>query len=90
MEHHHHVEERVFFPVVRKIAGGRSVFFDDSLNQHSKIHERLMKLHNYTAATSKQPAEYRWETMKNLINSFALELHKHLNDEIDMLLSPRR
>lgn len=64
-------------------------FFDVPLDQHARIHAGLIKLLNYTAATSTQPAEYRLETMKDHIESSAPELHRHQEDEINLLLEPR-
>lgn len=86
MEHHHHVEETVFFPALQKVDGIPEGLLDAPLNQHVVIHEGLIKLLNYATSTSKQPAEYRWNTMKGIIDSFAPDLNKHLNEEIDILL----
>ena len=86
MEHHHHVEETVFYPALQKVEGVPKELFNTPLSQHVVLHEGLVNLIKYASATSKQLAEYRWETLKGMIEAFAPDLIKHLNEEIEVLL----
>lgn len=74
------------FPALQKIDGVRPERFQAPLDQHTKIHEGLGKLLEFTATTSEQPSEYRWHTLRDSIDSFATEMYEHLKDEINMLL----
>ena len=86
MEHHHHTEETVFFPAVQKVDGVPADLFDTPRAQHVVIEEGLTEILKYATSMADQTTEYRWATLKSLIDRLVPELHRHLSEEIDVLL----
>jgi hypothetical protein len=78
MEHHNHIEESVFFPALQKLSSVPDGLLETPVSQHAAIHEGLVKLLSYATSNSKQFVEYRWITMKDVIDSFASELNEYL------------
>ena len=86
LDHHHNVEETVFFPAVEEVTGIVGLM-DDLEVEHEEFYPGLMALKAYVESVSEKPREYRWTTMRTMINSFAPALTNHLYAEIDFLLA---
>jgi hemerythrin-like domain-containing protein len=83
VEHHHHTEETTMFPRIEELAGQPGLM-SGPRHQHEEFHGGLVKLQEYAA--SEKLEEYRWSTMKGIIDSFVPGLIKHLTEEIDAVL----
>ena len=87
VEWHHHTEETCIFPLVSKLAD-TPYFFLGSKSQHDEFTPGLDKLLAYSQVTL--PEAYRWDGqggMKEIIDGFSEPLMRHLNEEIDILLT---
>lgn len=76
----------MFFPALLKVEGVPGDHFETPLHQHTIIHDGINKLLSYTTSTSRQPAEFRWTTLKDLLDSFGAVLYEHLTEETEILL----
>lgn len=86
LEHHHNVEELTFFPAVEEVTGIVGLM-DDLEVEHEEFYDGLIALKEYVERLTGKPNEYRWATMRLMINSFAPALTNHLYAEIDFLLA---
>lgn len=86
LEHHHDTEENIFFPLVEEETGIVGLM-DDLEVEHEEFHDGLIALRNYLARVIETPRDYRWKTMRTIINGFAPALTNHLYAEIDFLLA---
>ena len=87
VEHHHDTEETCMFPELAGFAG-KPGLMDGPKHQHEEFTPGLDKLLQY--ATNTKPDAYRWTGrggMKEIIDGFGASLTKHLNEEIDTILS---
>ena len=87
VEWHHHTEETCIFPLVSKLAGDPDLF-TSSKTQHDEFTPGLDRLLAYSQVTL--PQNYQWEGkdgMKEIIEGFLEPLMRHLNEEIDILLT---
>jgi iron-sulfur cluster repair protein YtfE (RIC family) len=87
LDHHHFVEETIFFPSLTMLDGVSTKAFDTPVEQHKEFHDGAMELLVYCADCSRDPGEYRWSRMKEMIESFTPALVKHLTEEIEILLA---
>jgi len=85
LDHHHHIEETVFFPAVEEMTGVVGMM-DDLQVEHEEFHDGLVVLKKYAQRMVDRPREYRWQTMKKMIYAFAPFLVNHLYSEVDFLL----
>jgi hemerythrin-like domain-containing protein len=83
LEHHHHTEEEVFFPMLEKITGQEGIM-EGNVEQHHQFEPGLEALKKYSTETT--PETYKYEELRQVIDSFAPVLRQHLADEIDTLL----
>lgn len=86
VDHHHHTEETTMFPMIEEMAGSPGLLSGPQ-HQHEEFHDGLESLGQYAAKTQGSPADYKWETMKKIIDGFAPSLTQHLYEEIDVFLS---
>ncbi|KAI0383580.1 hypothetical protein F5Y04DRAFT_278761 [Hypomontagnella monticulosa] len=84
IHHHHHVEESLLFPEIEKFSGKPGLMHDPK-HEHELFHDGMEQLMTYTSTT--KPQEYRWERMKEIIDSFSEPLTNHLHAEIDVFLA---
>jgi hypothetical protein len=82
MHHHHDSEEQLFFPDIEKITGIAGLM-EGNVEQHRAFTPGFEAFHAY--AKSCLPEDYDGEKVKELIDAFAVPLHRHLVDEIDTL-----
>lgn len=86
VDHHHETEEKVLFPRIEELAGTPGLM-EVARGQHEAFHGGLETLHAYATRTGPQPAEYRWQDLKGIIDGLAPALVAHLTEEIDVLLA---
>lgn len=86
VEHHHHVEEAVFFPGLEKLTGVSGLMSGPRL-QHDEFYGGVVTLREYATECSTRPTAYRWSKMSTIIDDFAPSLSRHLSEEISVLLS---
>lgn len=87
VEWHHHTEETCMFPGIEAFTGQPGIM-DGPKGQHEEFTPGLERLLRYAQET--KPEDYRWEGpggMKEIIDSFAPSLTKHLYEEIDVFLA---
>ncbi|WOO82507.1 uncharacterized protein LOC62_04G005992 [Vanrija pseudolonga] len=85
LDMHHRIEETYIFPLLAK----RMPQFRDSgksmgahIIAHRKIHEGLDKYNNYIAEVKANPKIYDPEKIRDIMDTFADTLFKHLEDEV--------
>ena len=84
LKHHHDIEEASFFPLVEQETGIVGLM-DDLEVEHEEFFDGLLALQTYVDRMIEKPSQYRWATMRTMINSFAPALTNHLYSEIDFL-----
>ena len=82
---HHRIEETVFYPSVEEETGIVGLM-DDLEVEHEEWVDGVTALQLYLERTIEKPEQYRWATMRTMINSFAPALTNHLYSEIDFLV----
>ncbi|KAK5173256.1 uncharacterized protein LTR77_001937 [Saxophila tyrrhenica] len=86
VDHHHHVEETVTFPLLAAVPGVPSGFLDPPVEQHRGFHDGVVELQMYCTKHLADADGWRWAEMKRIIDAFAPALMSHLTDEVEMLL----
>lgn len=86
IEHHLDMEHSIFYPAVESTTGVKFLM-DEMDEQHEEFTDDFVALQDYVEKVSDRPYQYRWKTMKSMIDAFAPVLVNHLHDEIDFLLS---
>ena len=87
VEHHHDTEETTLFPAIEEFAKTPGLM-EGNREQHHAFTPGLEHLLRYAQTTN--PEIYDWFTLKEILDSFAPSLMKHLEDEIDTLLRLER
>lgn len=80
------MEENTIFPGLEKVLGKKGVL-EGNLNQHHAFEGKLKEVVKYSGDTSVE--KYDANALKKLMDGVAEELHKHLKEEIESLLSLR-
>jgi hypothetical protein len=84
VDHHHEVEEEVFFPALGRLTGDPDIM-DKNVEQHHGFIEGLHTFQKYVREI--QPEKYHWPVLRSIIDSFAEDFHTHLKDEIPTLMA---
>ena len=85
VKRHHDIEEKLFYPGVEEVTGITGLM-DDLEVEHEEWLDGLLALQNYVDRVSDKPDQYRWATMRTMINSVSPALTNHLYSEIEFLL----
>lgn len=83
IEHHHDTEERVLFPAIEELTE-KPDLMEGNHQQHEAFTPGLNSL--LQSAQNTNPEDYKWDSLKAIIDGFAPSLMEHLVDEIDTLL----
>jgi hypothetical protein len=86
LEHHHDSEETVLFPALEREIGMMG-YLDIASEQHKTFHDGLHALWDVAKACQIEPDQWRWEKVKDLLDSFMPALELHLTEEVDLMLS---
>jgi hypothetical protein len=84
---HHDSEEKYLFPDLAAYTKNPKIMAINQA-QHASFHGGLEKLGEYCIKTS--PADYSYVTFRRMIDAFATQLFKHLNEEIPTILALRQ
>ncbi|PCG88381.1 Hypothetical protein PENO1_110580 [Penicillium occitanis (nom. inval.)] len=84
---HHDSEEKYLFPDLAAYTKNPKIMAINQA-QHASFHGGLEKLGEYCIKTS--PADYSYVTFRGMIDAFATQLFKHLNEEIPTILALRQ
>ncbi|KAK1058244.1 hypothetical protein LTR74_013530 [Friedmanniomyces endolithicus] len=82
MHHHHEAEEGEFFPNIERISGVEGLM-SRNVEQHRAFTPGFDEFQTYAKTCAVK--DYDGQKVRNLIDSFAEPLTKHLHEEIDTL-----
>lgn len=82
MHHHHDAEEAIFFPEIEKITNITGVM-EQNIEQHRAFTPGFDEFYEYCKTCP--PKKYDGQKLRNLVETFAQPLIKHLYDEIETL-----
>ncbi|KAJ1561357.1 hypothetical protein HK405_004157 [Cladochytrium tenue] len=88
LDDHHKTEEEVIFPKI-EAAIGEEGYMSKALTQHEELHPGLEAFGDYVKNLEKKEEEYDGKKLREIIDSFAPILARHLEDEIDLLIGLR-
>lgn len=84
LDHHHLTEEKCFFPAVEAATGLKGIM-EANVEQHHLFEPGLEALGKYATETSVE--DYDGKKLQAIIDEFGVILSKHLNEEIETLIS---
>jgi hemerythrin-like domain-containing protein len=83
IHHHHSLEEEIMFPGIERDLGKEGMM-KVNLEQHHAFEEAMKEFKTYVGITG--VAEYKGETVRELVDKFGKLLVSHLHEEIQNLL----
>ncbi|KAF2461409.1 hypothetical protein BDY21DRAFT_360533 [Lineolata rhizophorae] len=83
VEHHHDTEEQLVFPKVEAVCPKLDIA--KHKQQHGGFVGGVQDFQSYVTITTQE--DYKWDDMKNLLDSFAPAMVEHLKDEIGTFLN---
>jgi hemerythrin-like domain-containing protein len=86
VDEHHTNEDSKIFPSMAEIAGVPGLM-DVNTNEHTLFHDKIEQFGKYLKEVIQGKEKLDGEKVKSLIDSFMPELHTHLGNEIDTLVS---
>jgi len=82
MHHHHDAEETVFFPSIEQITGVQGIM-EQNIEQHRGFTPGFDRFQEYAQTCASN--DYDGMNIRSLIQAFADQLIRHLNEEIETL-----
>jgi hemerythrin-like domain-containing protein len=89
VNHHHELEETLFFPRVHEVAkeaGEMEDLMTRNVEQHHTFEPKMVEMAEWVGEVRQGRKEYDGKTLVGLIDSFAPVLTQHLHDEIGTLI----
>lgn len=84
IDYHHNLEETRLFPSFEEVMG-KPGFLHTNVEQHHGFAPGLEQLKAFARET--KPEDYKYETLRSIIDGFASRLQEQLRDEIPTLLA---
>ncbi|KPM34882.1 hypothetical protein AK830_g11694 [Neonectria ditissima] len=85
LEEHHHTEETAIFPEINELTGVPGLM-DGNVDEHKAFHDGLLAYTGYLDKVRNGTEELDGDKLNSIIDSFAVVLRDHLENEIDTLL----
>lgn len=86
IQHHHGAEEQILFPNIERLCE-KPGLMEGNISQHHTFAPGLETFREYAQSCREGKDTYDAIKYKQIIDSFASEMSKHLKEEVDTLLS---
>ncbi|KAI1770136.1 hemerythrin HHE cation binding domain-containing protein [Hypoxylon cercidicola] len=89
VEHHHRIEDEIFFPVLEEMTGEKGIM-QVNVEQHDAFHPGLEAFADYMRRCLAGEARYDGKELVRLIDGFAPVFCQHLADEIPTFVALKK